>query len=79
METPIKMDDLEVPLFLETPIYPIGKNDALGTFRSGNFAASHILKANYVYLWHVYKYIMIWSATCVCVCAFTAIEMTCNL
>ena len=25
MENPIKMDDLGVPLFLETPIYPIYK------------------------------------------------------
>ncbi len=27
METPIKMDDLGVPLFLETPIYSIAAHD----------------------------------------------------
>ena len=32
MENPIKMDDLGVPLFLETPIYPPWKLTSMGLF-----------------------------------------------
>ena len=46
METPIKMDDLGVPLFLETPIYVGAVSDLVVTMqdtqsRVGNQRAKH--------------------------------------